>query len=277
MFKNFLKKDDEPKEFILKGYGKEAKENLTELFVKYLQPFWHEDNYMPGLVLYLQHPDAQQIFLITDNLEFRDKYLLKACKEKSINVDEQFKWEVKIEQPQNSEAKEIRKGIFLQIIEHKKGKKTVTNDLPTIPTLAKITPLKGNLVKKVHKLYANKLYNIGRGQKPELPNGMFHENQIVVVDDDLKSVSRKHACIFFDPQEGFCLKAYEGGSSFLSNNSTILYRDGKITEVHTKKPEPLQHGDQIKLGVKNKDSVVLLFEFEEEKKKKLVQEKGKKS
>ena len=123
------KKEKEPKEFILPEYGKEAKEKLVELFVEYLKPFWYEDNFIPGLTLYLHgHKDAWQISLLTDNAEFRE-YLLNECREKSINVEDDFKWEVKLEKPQSNKAKEFRKGIYL---------KEEESTPPIIPKIAKI-------------------------------------------------------------------------------------------------------------------------------------------
>lgn len=260
------KKEKESKEFNLREYGNEAKEKLVKLSVESLKPFWYEDNLVPGLTLYLyEHPDAVPISLLTDNAEFRES-LLNACREKSVRVEDDFKWEVKIEKPQNSEAKEIRKGIYL-LVSSKKTKAGEAEPMSAIiPTKAVITALKGNLVKKQYSLNAkkSKVFNIGRGENPQLAEGIFHKNHIAIVDDDRKVISRQHACIIFDPQKGFCLRAYKGGASLLSNNSTILFRDGKMKKEfsNTKGEEPLQNGDQIKLGIKSKESVVLLFEIE---------------
>jgi pSer/pThr/pTyr-binding forkhead associated (FHA) protein len=251
-------------------YGKEAKDDLAELFTEYLKPFWYEENLVPGLTLYLhEHPDAERITTLVDTDEFR-KDLLKACREHNVKVDDNFRWEVKSGLPQNSEVKEFRKGIYLLVGNAKVENATAASpaepasEMP--PVTAKITALKGDLVKKKYQLKAKPLaiYNIGRGENPQLAEGVFHKNQIAIVDDERKITSRQHACIVFDPQKGFCLKAQKGGASLLSGNSTLLFRNGKKVKEfsNTKDLEPLQDGDQIKLGVKTKESVVLLFEVE---------------
>jgi len=52
-----------------------------------------------------------------------------------------------------------------------------------------------------------------------------------------------------------------------SNNRTILSRGEKIIKdfSNTSDAEPLKHGDQISLGVKSRDSTLLLFEIRKTK------------
>jgi pSer/pThr/pTyr-binding forkhead associated (FHA) protein len=274
IFSSF-KKTSEPQVFNLQGYGKEAKDKLLELFLEYLKPHWYEPDYVPGLILYLfEHNDATQIVQMTDNATFRQE-LIRACKEKSMNVDDDFQWKIKNEKPQTGEVKEVRKGIYLCLFKQIKKDEQVQEQIDIQPIFinsAKITVLKGDLHKKTYLLDVKtpKIFNIGRGENPQLKNGMFHKNHIAIKDEELhKSISREHACIFFDSQKGFCLKVYAGGAS-VSGNGTWLLREGRkpkeFASVNTE-PEILKHGDQIRLGTKLKESVVLLFEFVEEKKK----------
>jgi len=123
-------------------------------------------------------------------------------------ANDNCKWFFPNEKPQNKQAKEIVKGIYMLI--HKK------EVLPSVFQWARITVKKGSLEKNdLLDAKQKQKWNIGRGINPEIDYDI-HENDIAIKENEEDkeiykinhSVSRKHAYIVFDPKEGFKIKPY---------------------------------------------------------------------
>lgn len=211
---------------------------------------------IPALSLYVSgsgHDELLQTTIAAS--DFENKLRLKLTyKGIFAAADNNCKWFFYFEKTQNEQAKEIAEGIF--ILERR------VDDMPEEPetpithvTFTKITALKGELLEKTYLLDADvtQSFNIGRsnGKYTQLDNGSFHENFIEIKDNERqRHISRQHACIIFDRQKGFSLKAEKP-------DKTFLFRDGKKISL---KENTLQDGDQIQLCA-NPNDVVLLFEF----------------
>ena len=97
-----------------------------------------------------------------------------------------------------------------------------------------------------------KYYHIGRGEHPDMEDGSYRQNHIVIDEnnnlDKNKYVSRAHARIGYSENIGFYLQVEYGGSR-LSGNRTRIFRDEEKIEVeNVDMKEPLHDGDLIELG-----------------------------
>ena len=125
---------------------------------------------------------------------------------------------------------------------------------------------KGSLLQEEYELSSEvlekerrKYYHIGRGEHPDMEDGSYRLNHIVIDDknnlDKNKFVSRAHARIGYSETIGFYLQVEYGGSR-LSGNRTRIFRDeDKIEVENVDMKEPLHDGDLIELG----KSVLLQF------------------
>jgi len=105
-----------------------------------------------------------------------------------------------------------------------------------------------------------KFYNIGRGVAPQMEDGSYRQNHIVIDDENNfdvnRFVSRAHARIGYSENIGFYLQVERGGSR-LSGNRTRVFRDEETIEVENLDLKvPLRSGDLIELG----KAVVLKYE-----------------
>lgn len=108
--------------------------------------------------------------------------------------------------------------------------------------------LSNEVLEKEHR----KFYHIGRGEHPDMEDGSYRQNHIVIDDknnlDKNRFVSRAHARIGYSENIGFYLQVEFGGSR-LSGNRTRLFRDEEKIEVeNVDMKHPLHDGDLIELG-----------------------------
>ncbi|GHT06842.1 hypothetical protein AGMMS49525_15520 [Bacteroidia bacterium] len=258
------KAKDRLTKFIPKGDALANTNQVIDLVCDALQEYSLNSSIkIPAFSLYVSesgHDDLLRNILTA--LDFENKLRLKLT-HKSIftAADECCKWTFHFEKPQNEKAKEFAEGIFILYGKNEQPEASISR-----ATLAQVTALKGELVKKAYLLDAKteKAFNIGRGENPQLPNGSFHKNFVVIKDIEQQGhISRQHACILFDRQRGFCLKAEKV-------EKTFLFRDGK--KIPLKENPTLQDGDQIKL-CDNPNDIVLLFELVEENFEKMAEVK----
>lgn len=123
--------------------------------------------------------------------------------------------------------------------------------------------LNGEAEKEVYEIRSDDgKINMGRERKVQTADGFYRENILAFPDNSSnranRSVSRQHAHIEWDNQNGvFRLYADEGGIPPL-NKMKVREKDGNIIKVHTTEiSHQLKEGDQIMLG----ESVVLEFSF----------------
>lgn len=145
------------------------------------------------------------------------------------------------------------------------------NGRPTIGRQARLSALEGSLVTDEVKLDSEsidklpgKRMNVGIGKKVKLRSGVIRINHIAIDDDpqsenfDLnKYVSRAHAYIDYNRNEGFVLTVEVGGTP-TGQHRTMVYRGNQ--EIRMDIPNmrvPLVNGDQIILS----RTVTLLFEI----------------
>ncbi|MDR0895213.1 MAG: FHA domain-containing protein [Prevotellaceae bacterium] len=264
-------KEKKLKPFKLSGNAIVDRRELIRLLVDYLGSFGYDSGtVVGGLTLCLHHADhADKIRLLASSDAFREG-LLTECLEKSIGTDERFAMEVVIGEPPKA-SQEVRQGIWLLLksageVKSAGGEVKSVVDSPIVHTKARITVLKGDLYQSVYHLDAaqQSLYNIGRGQQPQLSGGAFSVNHIAIREETHRSISREHAAILFLPDLGFCLAARRGGTTIAGNATCLFHANGEGIElIDTTQRLPLQHGDQIKLGARQIQSVILLFEREE--------------
>lgn len=119
--------------------------------------------------------------------------------------------------------------------------------------------LSNEVLKKEHR----KFYHIGRGEHPDMEDGSYRQNHIVIDDknnlDKNRFVSRAHARIGYSENIGFYLQVEFGGSR-LSGNRTRIFRDEEKIEVeNVDMKHPLHDGDIIELGK------AVLLQFKETK------------
>lgn len=99
----------------------------------------------------------------------------------------------------------------------------------------------------------SKRYNIGAGEYPDI-SGRFRCNHIAI-DDDPESegyernrhVSRTHAYIRYDADNGFMLQAEPQGTVKAGMRTRIL-REDMVIDVDDMVPQPLRNGDCIELS-----------------------------
>lgn len=99
----------------------------------------------------------------------------------------------------------------------------------------------------------SKRYNIGAGEYPDL-SGRFRCNHIAIDDDPEsegyernKHVSRTHAYIRYNPDNGFMLQAEPEGTVKAGMRTRIL-RENMEIDVDDIVPQPLRNGDCIELS-----------------------------
>jgi hypothetical protein len=264
-------KEKKQKPFKLSGNAIVDRRALIQLIVAYLESFSYDGGTVVGsLVVYLYKvPDAAKVRLLVESTAFREE-LIAECLERSIETNRHFTPEVKIEEPPTDEAQEVSPGIWLRLPSAAEAKTEATTTVAAATpkagqTKARITVLKGELYQPAYLLDGElqAVYNIGRGERPQLSTGAFSVNHIAIREEAHRSISREHAYIIFTPEEGFRLMARRGGTT-LAGNATCLFRlnGERIELIDTTQSAPLQQGDQLKFGIRERESVVLLFEFE---------------
>lgn len=145
------------------------------------------------------------------------------------------------------------------------------NNRATVGKKARLSVMEGSLVtgdvildsSDIEKLPGKRM-NIGIGKSMKLQSGVVRINHIAVDDNPEskdyhknKYVSRAHAHITYNPNEGFVLTVEPGGTPN-GHHRTMIYRN--TIEKRMDIPGmtmPLEHGDQIILS----RNVTLLFEI----------------
>lgn len=234
---------------------------LINAIIIVLKPLRLKKQEIKQLTLYVHESENDLAVTTLANTKTFEEKLYTALENNGIDPALQSRWFCKKEQAP-SDAIELDNGIYL-----------IYSFVIEIPqTKVRITPLQGILEEDnyILEFEPDKRYNIGRGEKPQLDNGMIHKNQIIIKeldgfqdgnDDDYmeynRYVSRKHA-YFIASGKGFALKVYSGGCYLEGNRTRILREHSEPIDVQN--PEiayPLKHEDQIELGKK----VILLFEI----------------
>lgn len=235
--------------------GISTKMAVIDTIVNALMPIRHVDNSCASLQLYIINcPSALAIHAIVRHKDFEQE-IRRSISDADVKLGTSWKWQFFTDMVAPANALKIADGLFLNIVY-----------IGDVTVKAKITALKGFLDQKEYILGAENIekekYNIGRGANPQLDNGSFHKNDIVITESEREEmrvnlfVSRAHAYII-KRKNGFALKVLPGGCA-LNGNRTRIFRDGKPMDLTDPYLEfLLKNEDQIELG----KNVILSFEF----------------